>query len=87
LKKLSGRVVERMKGTFRLGIQKTLGMVSTHYIVVFAALAMGYVVADDFDDDEAQDAVNQVDAAAADLADAFEEDLFSNAPLAGPLEP
>jgi hypothetical protein len=63
----------------------------THYIVDLAALAMGYIVAGDLDDDGAQDIVNQIDAAvtdtAADLADAFEEDLFPNAPPRVPLSP
>jgi hypothetical protein len=63
----------------------------THYIVDLAALAMGYIVAGDLDDDGAQDIVNQIDAAvtdtAADLANAFEEDLFPNAPPRVPLSP
>jgi hypothetical protein len=87
LRALGGRFTERMRGAFRLGIQKALGVVTTHYIVDLAALATGYVVADNLDDDGAQDAVNQIDAAAADLADAFEEDLFPNAPPAAPLSP
>jgi hypothetical protein len=42
-----------MRGALRLGIQKTLGMVQSHYLVNLASLSMGYIVVDDFDDDKA----------------------------------
>jgi hypothetical protein len=75
----------------RLGIQKTLGVVQSHYLVNLAALATGYIVADDLDDDEVQAVVDRLDALATPvataLADDFEEVLFPNAPPAGPLEP
>jgi hypothetical protein len=62
-----------------------------HYVVDLAALATGYIVEDDLDDDGAQEAVERVDAAApdtaAELADAFEEDLLPYAPPAGAPEP
>jgi hypothetical protein len=59
-------------------------MVMSHYIIDLAALATGYAVADDLDDDGAQDVMNRLDAAAADatadLDNTFEEDLLPNAP-------
>jgi hypothetical protein len=68
-----------MKGALRLSIQKTLDVVQSHYVVNLAALAMGYIVADDLDDDEAQAMVERLDALAAPatavLADDFEEVL------------
>ena len=33
LRSLGGRVTERLKGALRLGVQKALGVVSTHYII------------------------------------------------------
>jgi hypothetical protein len=53
LRALGSHVVARMRGALRLGIQKTLGMVQSHYLVNLASLAMGYIVVDDFDDDKA----------------------------------
>jgi hypothetical protein len=54
-------------------------VVQSHYVVNLAALAMGYIVADDLDDDEAQAMVERLDALAAPatavLADDFEEVL------------
>jgi hypothetical protein len=80
-----------MRSALRLGIQKTLGVVQSHYIVNLAALDTGYIVADDLDDDEAQAVADRLDAlaapAAAVLTDDFEEVLFLNAPPAEPLEP
>jgi hypothetical protein len=90
LRALGGHVAGRMRGALRLGIQKALSVVQLHYLVNLAALATGYIVADDLDDDGAQAVVDHLDALAAPaatiLADDFEEDLFPNAPPAGPLE-
>jgi hypothetical protein len=36
-------LTERLKGALRLGVQKALGVVSTHYIVNFEQLATGYI--------------------------------------------
>jgi hypothetical protein len=41
---LGDRVTERLKGALRLGIQKALGVISTHYVVDFEHLATGYIV-------------------------------------------
>jgi hypothetical protein len=86
LRALGGHVAEHMKGALRLGIQKTLGVVTSHYVVDLATLAMGYIVANDLDlaalamgyiiANGAQDVVDQLDAATAnttaDLTDTFE---------------
>jgi hypothetical protein len=86
-----GHVVERMRGALHLMIQKTLGVVQSHYLVNLVALATGYIIADDLDDDEAQAVADRFNAlaapAAAALADNFEEVLFPNPPPAGPLDP
>ena len=50
LKSLGGRVTERLKGALRLGVQKALGVVSTHYVVDFEHLATGYIIPDGDDD-------------------------------------
>ena len=82
LRSLGGRVAERLKGALCLGIQKTLSMVSTHYIIDLEQLATGYVVPDG-DDDAKIDAMDQADAgaegAASTLARLFEGDLFPGA--------
>jgi hypothetical protein len=87
---LDSYVTERKRGALRHGIQKTLGMVQSHYVVSLAALATGYIITDNLDDDGVQAVVDRLDAAAghatADLADAFEVGLFPNATPAGPLE-
>jgi hypothetical protein len=43
-----------MRGALRLGIQKALGVVQSHNRVDLAALASGYIVADNLDDDGAR---------------------------------
>ena len=82
LRSLGGRVAERLKGALCLGVQKTLGVVSTHYIIDLEQLATGYVVPD-CDDDAEIDAMDQADAgaegAASTLARLFEGNLFPGA--------
>ena len=76
---LGGRLTERLKGALRLGVQKALVVVSTHYIVNFEQLAIGYIVLDG-DEDTVVSAMEQADAAAEGAASAlaklFEGDLF-----------
>jgi hypothetical protein len=80
-----------MRGALRLGIQKTVGVVQSHYRVNLKALATGYIVYDSLDDDGAEAEANRLDVlatpAADILADDFMEILFPDAPPAGPLEP
>ena len=83
LRSLGGRVVERLKGALRLGVQKTLGVVSTHYLVDFEVLTAGYIVAEGLDDDATVAAIDQADAAAegpaSRLAALFEDELLPDA--------
>ena len=82
LRSLGDRVAERLRCALRLGVQKALGMVSTHYFVDFEHLATGYIVPDG-DDDAKVDAMEQADAGAegatTTLAGHFEADLFPDA--------
>jgi hypothetical protein len=43
-----------MRGALHPGIQKTLGVVQSHYLINLSALSTAYIVADDLDDDGAQ---------------------------------
>jgi hypothetical protein len=66
-----------MSRALRVGIQKALGVVRSHYEVNFEAVAEGYVIPEGVEDEAAME---RVDAQAADaaeaLAEAFEEFLF-----------
>ena len=79
LRSLGSRVAERLKGALRLGVQKALGVVSTHYIVDLKQLPTGYIVPDG-DDDAKVDAIEQADAGAENagsaLAGLFEGELL-----------
>jgi hypothetical protein len=80
LRALGGHVTERMRRALRLGVQKALGVVRSHYEVNFEALAEGYVIADGVEDEVAMERVDALDADAAGmLAEAFEEFLFPDA--------
>jgi hypothetical protein len=48
------RVVERLRGAFRLGIQKTLGLTSMHCIIDFNTLRENYILPEGLDDDDAE---------------------------------
>jgi hypothetical protein len=80
LRALGGHVTERMRRALRLGVQKALGVVRSHYEVNFEALAEGYVVPDGVEDEVAMERVDALAAdAAGTLAEAFEEFLFPDA--------
>ena len=82
LRSLGDRVAKRLKGALRLGVQKALGVISTHYLVNFEQLSMGYIVPNG-DDDAKIDAMEQADAGAdgvaSALAELFEGDLLPGA--------
>jgi hypothetical protein len=84
LRALGGHVTQRMRGALRLGIQKTLGMARSHYRVNLSALAMGYIITNDLDDDGAEAEAKRLDALAAPAADILTDDfaeiLFSDTP-------
>ena len=83
LRSLGGRIIERVKGALRLGVRKTLGVVSTHYLIDLKALTVGYIVTEGLDDDAMVAAMDQADAdtdgPAVALADLFEDDLLPDA--------
>ncbi|CAN6381985.1 unnamed protein product [Urochloa humidicola] len=83
LRALGDRVTEHLKGSFRLGIQKALSVVSTHFIIDLEALTAGYVVTEDLDDDAVVAVVGEADAAAegpaAKLSALLEGDVFPGA--------
>jgi hypothetical protein len=69
-----------MRRALRLGVQKALGVVRSHYEVNFEVLAEGYVVPDGVEDEVAMERVDVLAAdAAGTLAEAFEEFLFPDA--------
>jgi hypothetical protein len=70
LRALSGHVSGRMRRALRLGIQKALGVVRSHYEVNFEAMAEGYIVPKGVEDEAAME---HVDALAADAAEALAE--------------
>jgi hypothetical protein len=70
-----------MRRALRLGVQKALGVVRSHYEVNFEAVAEGYIVPEGVEDEAAMECVDALAADAADaLAEAFEEFLFLDAP-------
>ena len=76
LRSLGGQVAERLKSAFRLGVQRTLGMVSTRVVT-------GYVVVPGVEGDDAVAAMEQADAtiegAASALSVLLKGDLLSDA--------
>jgi hypothetical protein len=69
-----------MRRALRLGVQKALGVVRSHYEVNFEAVAEGYIVPEGVEDEAAMERVDALAADAADaLAEAFEEFLFPDA--------
>jgi hypothetical protein len=84
LRALGGHVTRRMCRALHLGIQKSLGVVASHYQVDFEAVSTGYVVPKGVDDETA---MNRADALAAPAIDVLVEDfmdfLFPDAPAAG----
>jgi hypothetical protein len=80
LRALGGHVSGRMRRALRLGVQKALGVVRSHYEINFEAVAEGYVVPEGVEDEAVME---HTDALAADaagaLAEAFEEFLFPDA--------
>ena len=62
LRSLGSQVAEHLKSAFRLGVQRTLGVVSTHYVMDLERVATGYVVAPGVEGDDAVAAMEQADA-------------------------
>jgi hypothetical protein len=69
-----------MHRALRLGVQKALGVLRSHYEVNFEAVAEGYIIPEGVEDEVAMERVDALAADAADaLAEAFEEFLFPDA--------
>jgi hypothetical protein len=84
LRSLGSLVNERLRGALRLGVQKTLGLTSSHYKLDFMELLDVYVVPEGVVGEEAElEAVRKIDTSMVDnvatLADMFEVDLFPDA--------
>jgi hypothetical protein len=80
LRALGGHVSGRMHRALRLGVQKALGVVRSHYEVNFEAVAEGYIVPEGVEDEATMEHVDALAADAAEaLAEAFEEFLFPDA--------
>jgi len=62
LRSLSGRVTERLKDDFRLGVQKALGAASMHYVMDLERVATGYIIAPGVEGDDTMAAMEQADA-------------------------
>jgi hypothetical protein len=73
LRALGWHVSRRMCCALHLGVQKTLGVVRSHYEVNFEAVASGYVIPEGVEDEVAME---QVDALAADAAEMLTEDFL-----------
>jgi hypothetical protein len=69
-----------MRRALRLGVQKALGVVRSHYEVNFEAVPEGYIVPEGVEDEVAMERVDALAADAADaLAEAVKEFLFPDA--------
>jgi hypothetical protein len=60
LRALGGHVTRRMRGALRLGFQKTLSVVQSHYRINLGALSTGYIVPDGLGDVGAEAEMNRV---------------------------
>jgi hypothetical protein len=81
---LSRHATQRMRRALHLGVQKALGVVSSHYQVDLEAVSTGYVIPVGVDDEEAMNRADVLAAPATDiLAEDFMDTLFPDAPPAG----
>jgi hypothetical protein len=80
-----------MRNALRLGIQKSLGVVVSHYRVNLGALSTGYIIPEGLDNVGGEVEMNHVDALTAPAADIlandFMEILFPEATPAAPSSP
>jgi hypothetical protein len=84
LRALGGHVARSMRRALHLGVQKALGVVSSHYQVDFEAVSSGYVVPVGVKDEVAMNRADALAATAADmLAEDFTDFLFPDTPAAG----
>ena len=80
LRSLGSQVAERVKSALHLGVQRTLGVMSTHYVMDLERVATGYIVAPGIEGDDAMAAMEQaaaaVEGAASALSVLLEGDLL-----------
>ena len=88
LRSLGGRVAERLRSTFRLGVQRTLAVASTHYDLNLEQVVTGYVVAPSIEGDAMVAAMEQDNAAVEGFTSVLslklEGDLLPNVEDEGP---
>ena len=79
LRSLGGRVAERIRSAFRLRVQRTLAVASTHYDMNLERVLSGYIIVPGVNGDAAMAAMEEADAAvegfAATLSKKHEDDL------------
>ena len=68
-------MAERIKSSFRLGVQRTLIVASTQYNMDLKRVSLGYIVAPGVDEDAAVAAMDEADAAVEGFAAALSERL------------
>jgi hypothetical protein len=69
-----------MRRALRLGVQKALGVVRSHYEVNLEAVASGYIVPEGVEDEAVMEQADALAAEATDaLSEAFSEFLFQDA--------
>ena len=78
LRSLGGQVAKRLKCAFRIGVQRTLGVVSTHYVMDLERVVTGYVITPGIEGDDAVAAMEQADAAVEGAASALSVLLEGN---------
>jgi hypothetical protein len=88
LRALGRHVTQRMRRALHLGVQKSLGVVASHYQVTLRVISTGYVVPEGLDDKVEMNRVYALTAPTFNvLAEDFMEFLFPDAPPASDLEP
>ena len=80
LRSLGGWVAEHIKSTFRLGVQWTLAMASTHYDMDLERVSSGYVIAFGIGADAASAAMDDADAAIEEFATVLARKLEDDIP-------
>ena len=80
LRSLGSRVAERIKSAFRLGVQWTLTVASTHYDMNLEQVSSGYVVTSGNYGDAAAVAMDEADAAVEGFATASSKKLEDDLP-------
>ena len=81
LQSLGSQVAERLKSAFRLGVQRTLGVASTHYDMDLVLVSSGFVVVPGVEGDAAAAAMDEADAVVEDFAPPCPRNLRTTSPF------